>query len=193
MLNKIFIRPLIIIALLIFIVACSKDEPVHVHEEELITRVTLKVKKQGTSEEQTYSWNDDHDDHEGDEDHDEEAAAHIELESGSVYEVEVFFYNASDPSAIEDITEEVKNEADDHQVFYDFINATGIIIATASGDTKDSNGKPLMLKTLWTTTAVTQGEVRVYLIHEPISKTGSNRDDFGGETDVEGDFHLDVE
>ena len=50
-----------------------------------------------------------------------------------------------------------------------------------------------MLKTLWTTTAVTQGEVRVYLIHEPTSKTGSNRDDFGGETDVEGDFHLDVE
>jgi hypothetical protein len=195
MLKIIYIKQTILLCLAIFVLGCSKDsEPEHIHEEEVITRVTLSVKKEGSSTPVLYTWNDDHDeeDHSGEEDHDEEESQ-LKLDSNSTYEVEVSFYNASNPSNIEDITEEVQEEADEHQVFYEIIGMSGMSIMAASGDTKDSNGSAVLLKTVWKTTAVTKGEVRVYLIHEPTSKTGSTRTDFGGETDVKVDFHVDVQ
>ena len=46
-----------ILCLGIFILSCSKDEPEVINEEELITRVTLTVNKEGEAEKQVYAWN----------------------------------------------------------------------------------------------------------------------------------------
>ena len=46
------------------------------------------------------------------------------------------------------------------------------------------------LKTNWTTTSETSGDVMAYLIHEPTSKTGSTRADFGGAIDVQIEFEV---
>ena len=52
---------------------------------------------------------------------------------------------------------------------------------------------PIFQKTTWTTTGETSGDVVGYLIHEPTSKTGSTRNDFGGATDFEIEFEVHVE
>ena len=117
----------------------------------------------------------------------------IELEPNSSYLFEIRFYNDEDPTNIEDITLEVIEEADEHHVFYELTDGANITITSGPGDTMDSNSNPLNLITRWTTTAAGVADVEAYLIHEPTSKTGDTRDDFGGATDVEIEFEAHVE
>ena len=185
--------------LFILIFACSKDkDPVPANEEEVITLVTLAVSKLGSSEIIKYNFEvegHDHDDHEEekDDDHDGEHTE-IELEANSSYNVSMFIYNDTDPNNIENITLEVIEEKDEHQIFYAITDElSGFSIKSASDDTLDSNNNPLFNKTTWTTTGETSGDVVVYLIHEPTSKTGNTRTDFGGATDLKIEFEVHVE
>ena len=57
----------------------------------------------------------------------------------------------------------------------------------------DNNSNPLNLITRWTTTDAGVADVIAYLIHEPSTKSGDTRDDFGGATDVELEFEAHVE
>ena len=207
MLKNIYTNSLLIISIILFVISCSKSEPAVVHEHEVFTRVVLEVKKDGETNYTKYTFeveghddhghddhgDDDHgDDDHGDDDHGDEHTE-VELNTDSTYHVGIFFYNDSDPDNIEDVTLEVIEEADAHQVFYEMTEIPGFSIAAASDDTKDSNGNPLFLKTTWTTTSETSGDVKAYLIHEPTSKTGSARADFGGATDVEIEFEVHIE
>jgi hypothetical protein len=202
MLKNIYTNILLIISAFLLVISCDKGEPVVVHEHEVFTRVVLEVKKDGETNFKKYTFeveghddhgHDDHgDDDHGDDDHGDEHTE-VELDTNSTYHVGIFFYNDSDPDNIEDVTLEVIEEADVHQVFYEMTEISGFSIAAASDDTKDSNGNPLFLKTSWTTASETSGDVMAYLIHEPSSKTGSARADFGGATDVEIEFEVHIE
>ena len=201
MLKNIFIKPSIALFLFILVFACSKDEdPEPANEEEVITLVTLEVTKVGSSETITYNFeveghaHDDEDDDDDDHDGHEGEHTEIELEPNSSYNVSMFIYNDTDPNNIENITLEVIEEADEHQIYYAITDElSGFSIASASNDTRDSDGNPLFLKTTWTTIGETSGDVVGYLIHEPTSKTGSTRNDFGGATDFEIEFEVHVE
>ena len=206
--KNIIIKPLIAISLFLFIISCSKSDPVPVHEQEAFTLVTLEVTKVGSTETIPYDFEveghdhghdhgheeeeeeeDDHDDHEGE--HTE-----IELEANSIYNVSILFYNDEDPLKIINLTEEIIKEADLHQVFYDITNelsGSGFSIESATNDTSDSSGNPLLLKTIWTTSGEISGDVVGYLFHEPTSKTGTTRSDFGGAIDIEIEFEVHVE
>ena len=202
MLKNIYTNSLLIISAFLLVISCDKGEPVVVHEHEVFTRVVLEVKKDGETNFKKYTFeveghddhgHDDHgDDDHGDDDHGDEHTE-VELDTNSTYHVGIFFYNDSDPDNIEDVTLEVIEEADAHQVFYEMTEISGFSVAAASDDTKDSNGNPLFLKTSWTTASETSGDVMAYLIHEPSSKTGSARADFGGATDVEIEFEVHIE
>ena len=216
MLKIIFIKPLIAISLFLFVLSCSKSDPVPVHEQEAFTLVTLEVTKVGSTDTITYDFEveghdhgheeDDHEeeDHE-EEDHEEEENDHedhegehteIELEANSSYNVSILFYNDEDPLNIENITLEVIEEADAHQVFYAITNelsSSGFSIESATNDTVDSGNYPLFLKTIWTTSGEASGDVVGYLFHEPTSKTGTTRSDFGGAIDIEIEFEVHVE
>ena len=198
MLKNLFIKPIIALFLFILVFACSKDEdPEPANEEEVITLVTLEITKVGSSETITYNieveghaHDDDDDDHGGHE------GEHTEIELGpnSSYNVSMLIYNDTDPNNIEDITLEIIEEADEHQIYYAITDElSGFSIASASNDISDSDGNPLLLKTTWTTTGETSGDIVGYLIHEPTSKTGSTRNDFGGATDFEIEFEVHVE
>ena len=202
MLKDIYTNSLLIISAFLLVISCDKGEPVVVHEHEVLTRVVLEVKKDGETNFKKYTFevevhddhgHDDHgDDDHGDDDHGDEHTE-VELDTNSTYHVGIFFYNDSDPDNIEDVTLEVIEEADAHQVFYEMTEIPGFSIAAASDDTKDSNGNPLFLKTSWTTASETSGDVMAYLIHEPTSKTGSTRADFGGATDLQIEFEVHIE
>lgn len=202
MLKNIFIKPSIALFLFILVFACSKDEdPEPANEEEVITLVTLEVTKIGSSETITYNFEveghaHDDEDEDDDDDHDGHEGEHveIELEPNSSYNVSMLIYNDTDPNNIENVTLEVIEEADEHQIYYAITGElSGFSIASASNDTRDSDGNPLFLKTTWTTIGETSGDVVGYLIHEPTSKTGSTRNDFGGATDFEIEFEVHVE
>ena len=164
----------------LLIISCSKEDPEPINEEELITTVQLTFKSPGITD-QTVRWQ------EGSNNSDI-----ISLAANTQYEVEIIFLDESDPSDIEDITEEVKEEADEHQVFYQF-SQLNISLGQSSSDTLDSNQNPLFVNSLWNTSEVGTGTVRVYLIHEPVTKSSSTRDGFAGETDVTVDFPIIIE
>ena len=157
--------------------SCSDDDPAPVNEEETITRVTLTFTAGATVN--TYVYNVD------------ETIPEIFMEQGTTYEVSITFEDASDPSDIEDITEEVEVEANDHYVFYQITDAS-IMLENAADDVQDTDGISIGLHTEWSTTGVANGSVTVYLIHQPTSKTGTVRDDFGGEDDVQVTFPVNI-
>ena len=81
----------------------------------------------------------------------------------------IHFYDASDASDVEDITEEVIEEADEHFVYYQ-VSSASLSISAASNDVQDAAGISINLKTEWAAAGASSGTVRVYLIHEPTSK-----------------------
>ena len=170
---------LIILSLTFFFQSCQKDDPEHIHEHELITRVTLEVTPSGGST-NSFTWN------EGDNN------LNVNLNSDTNYEVKVFFYNASDPSDIENVTEEVREEADEHLVFYDFTTSANLQVTSSSNDTRDSNQIPIGLTTTWTTSTSESLNAKLYLIHEPENKTANSRSSIGGGTDVEIDLAITI-
>ena len=199
MFKNIYLKATLLSSVLLFI-SCDKDDtPDAENEIEVFTKAVIVVTNLSDDSSETYNFEvEEHDhehsvivqaqeDEEGHGDHTE-----IELESDSEYKFEITFLNDSDPNNVIDMTEEVIEEADEHLVFYEIIG-DGISYDTTSGDTLDSEGNALNLVTKWTTTAATVVDVEAYLIHQPTSKTGTTRDDFGGATDVEIEFEAHVE
>jgi hypothetical protein len=188
----------VLFSFILFLTSCDdKDEPVTINEEENFSLVTLTVTNEANNTSETYRFEVEGHAH-GDEtntgsqdSHDEHQE--IELEPNLSYLFEIRFYNDDDPTNIVDITLEVIEEADEHHVFYELTDGANITITSGPGDTTDSNSNPLNLITRWTTTAAGVADVEAYLIHEPTSKTGDTRDDFGGATDVEIEFEAHVE
>lgn len=187
------------LALLFVTTSCSdNDEPAVVNEEEVITKVTIQVTNLSDNSTSIYTFgveahdHSDDDDHADDDDHTDGDHMEIELASNSSYLFEFKVLNDTDPNNVENVTLEVIDEADSHQVFYEILDSS-ITIEAADDDTFDSNSNPVMLKTIWTTTTATVADVEAFLLHEPTSKTGTTRDDFGGSADVEIDFEAHVE
>ncbi len=169
-----------LLAFLFVFTSCKKDDPEEINEEEEINRVVLSVFETGTIQPQTYTWN------EG------ETTPTVTLNADSSYQVSLSFYDASDASEVDNITEEVIEEADEHFVFIETAGAN-LTVASSSTDVTDSNSVGINLRTVWTTAAASTGTARVYLIHEPNTKSGSSRNDFGGETDVEVNFPVTIQ
>ena len=167
------------IALSTLFVNCSNDDdtPELINEEEEITRVTFELTSNNTTT--SYTWNED------------DTNFTLPLAANSSYQVAISFFNASDPSDVEEINPEVIEEADEHQVFFEN-SSSAVTISSSSADNQDSAGNPLGLKTTWTTSGAGNAVVRLFLIHEPSTKTGTSRADFEGETDVQVDINVAV-
>jgi len=202
MLKNIFTKAFVF-AIILFVVSCDKDDsPDPENEEEAITKAVLVVTNTSDNSSETYNFeveghhHDHDDDHTGDDDDvDDHEGEHmeVELESNSTYLFEITFFNESDPNNSIDVTKEIIEEADEHVFFYELTDSS-ITIESAAGDTIDSSGDPIHLKTEWTTTSAAIVDIVAYLIHEPITKTGvSTRTDLGGSTDAEIEFEAHVE
>lgn len=180
---------IVAIAVLIFN-SCSNDDdaPLPVNEEEVITTVIVTFTPQGggtTIELQSQ-------DLDGDGPLAPEVTVSGPFSSGTVYIGSIQFLNELESPA-EDITEEIEEEDDEHQVFYSVTGDLGTFAYTDS----DANGNPVGLAFTFTTddtAAVLDGVMTITLRHEPNkSAVGVSNGDItnaGGETDIEVSFNV---
>lgn len=174
----------VIIGLVLF-VSCSKDDhPEYTHEEELITTMTVTLKPSGSGNEVVLSY-EDLDGVDGPKK--AEISVVGEFASSSTYNGTIKLLNKTEDPA-ENITEEVEEEAEEHQFFYTV--SEGLNITTAYVD-KDKNGNDLGLKFTLTTGEASSGTLTITLRHEP-KKPSETLADAGGETDVTATFNVAV-
>ena len=165
----------------ILLSSCSDnhEDDDHDHEEELITTVTytlsngadiVTLKFQdltgGSIEDATYDVSG-------------------PLTANTTYTGSVQLLNETESPA-EDITEEVKDEADEHEFFY---TSSGLTITKTD---VDGNGFPLGVETSLITAGAGSGTLTIVLKHEPTKPNDGSSSSAGGSTDVEVTFNVTI-
>lgn len=173
------------IALSLILISCNGDDdtPEPVNEEEVITTVILNL--QSDIGNVTLSSID----IDGDGPDDPVVTSPNTLKAGTTYTGTIQFLNETE-SPVENITLEVQEEADEHQVFY--IPSAGLN-ATFTYTDFDADGNPLGTEFTLTTGAVSTGNLNVTLRHEPNKPNDGTLGDAGGETDVSVNFDVVIE
>lgn len=163
------------------LLSCSKDDdsPEMVNEEEVITSIVVTLNNGGNTV--TLSSVD------LDGDGPNPPVLSVDnLKANTTYTGVVAFLNEAE-SPVEDITEEVLEEADEHQVFYEFSGA----ITAATATDSDANGNPIGVAFTLSTGDAGAALIGFTLRHEP-KKPNSGLLDAGGETDVMVSFNVNV-
>lgn len=187
------------------VAACGAANPDEANEEEVITTVVLTFTPDGGGDAVEASWADPENDG-------SPVIDAIALAADTTYGLAVSFLNELEEPA-EDITVEVAEEDDEHQVFV-FGSAvegpaTGTnaeAVVTHAYDDADAEGNPVGLANTITATATGSGELRVALRHLPAEdgtavKVAGLAEDLAtdgidalpGATDVDVSFDLTVE
>lgn len=180
---------LLLFALLIFATGCEDDDDVDIpNEQEVITGVTLTLTPTDVSNDVvafTFTDND------GDGPLPPATVTTGNLAANAAYNGSITFTNASDPMDIEDVTIEIRDEDDEHQVFYQTENGLNMTFSYADSD--DDNN-PVGLITNVTTGNSSSGELTITLRHEPNKEAAgisiSNPDVAGGEVDIQVEFDV---
>ena len=161
--------------------SCDRDDPKPVNEEEVITTVEVTLIPDGGGGQVILKFMDE-DGEQG------SIAPEITisgpLQASTRYTGTIRFLNETNHPT-EDISEEVREEGNDHLICFD----SSQNIAITYGDT-DDNGLPLGLTTSWLTGEVGTAEVTISLRHQAGTKTGICPG--AGETDVEVTFNLNI-
>lgn len=148
-----------LLACVVVISSCKKEsQPAEENDNELITTVQLDFVNRQSGERSTFDWED------GDGPGGElPVIDSVILEDNAAYDVQISFWNKSVTPA-ENITEEVKAESENHRVYYEPTQASGI---TINGYDNDINGVPLGVSSVWTTGDQALGNVIIVLRHYP--------------------------
>ena len=167
--------------------SCEKDDPVIPPEEELITTLTYTLSPAGGGADVVLSFVD----LDGDGGNAPEITGGT-LSANETYTGSIILLNESE-APTEDITQEIREEDDAHQFFFQ-TDISGLIITY---DDQDADGNPVGLTTSLTTGDSSNGTLSIILRHEP-DKSGTGVADgvitnAGGETDIEVTFNIDVQ
>lgn len=107
---------------------------------------------------------------------------------GTKYMGKIVLLNETEEPA-EDITEEVEDEAEEHQFFY---TIGGALDVTAFSTNFDNGGNPLGTEFTLNAGNASNGSLTFTLRHEPM-KPNSGLADAGGETDITATFNVAIE
>jgi hypothetical protein len=169
--------------------SCKKDDPETPdhgddHEEELITTLIYTLTSANDTAVFTFR------DVDGDGGNPPEITEDSLL-ANTMYTGSVTLLNESETPA-EDITEEIEEEAEEHQFFYQ-LSGTNVTIAY---DDVDADGNPVGLLTTVQADSSGHNNLTVTLRHEPNKDAAGVSDgditNAGGETDIEVMFHFHV-
>lgn len=198
-----------VIAAVLLLAGCSKDEPKKEDTPELITKATLVFTPSDGSAAVTVTATDP----------DNQGAQPIRVDGpinlvkNKTYVMTISLINglAQPTDAAYDVTEEVREEGIEHQFFFAwtnnvFSNPSGngnidnrtdaVLYEGGQNDTsKDANGRNLGLVTTWTTatSSISGGTFRVLLKHQPDNLKSDSSDSTTGETDLDLTFVLNVQ
>lgn len=175
-------RSALLVSLLVLVASCSKENKVDPNDGELITTVKVSLTEVGATTPQVFVFKDV--DGPG-------GQAPVQFDSiivnaNKIYSASVQLLNES-VSPADDITLEVSAEADDHQFYYE-PTVAGLTVTNLNVDSK---GLPLGTSSIWTTTAVGKGTMKITLKHKPGAKAAGDPVS-KGETDIEVGFGVRV-
>ena len=177
------------IMLVVISMSCGSDDPEPVNEEEVITTMNVTFTNTMDASDVVMAQFRDPDGEGGN----DGTITNPTLSANATYTVTIEFLNETETPA-EDITEEVAEEDDEHQVFY--IAGTGLNFTYAYGD-QDGNGNPLGLTGTATIGDAGSGTLDVVLVHEPAKDAaGVSEGDItnaGGEEDIRVSFTVTVQ
>lgn len=168
--------------------SCKKDKisvenPPYENPEELITTVTLTfIDSANTLNRSSATFKDT----DGAGGNAPSVFDTIRLMPDRLYLTSILLLNESNPGRVDTISNEVLEEADEHQFFF---HVSGTAIKIDYRD-KDKNNLPLGLSTAWKTTSTGKGTCRLILKHQSDVKNGTESP---GETDVELIFQTRVQ
>ena len=168
--------------------ACSNDDdntPTEVNEEEVITTATLILTPQGGGQAVTLQTRD----VDGDGPGAPVVTVSGDLMANTTYTGAIVFLNETEDPA-ENITLEVAEEDDEHQVFY---IPSGSLNVTVTYLDADGDGNPLGLAITVDTGDASTGTLNVVLRHEPNKPNDGTLGDAGGETDIEVTFDVTIQ
>jgi hypothetical protein len=178
--------PLLSIIALLFMTSCTDDDAVTIiNEEELITTVELELTNSADATNVVLFKSVDID---GEGPDDPVITITGTVNANSTYQGAVRFLNESIAPS-ENITEEVIEESNEHEVFY----ISSITDLTITKTDVDVNGNPLGVFVTFQTGAIGTGTLIVVLRHEPIKPNDNTLIGAGGETDAEVSFNFEVE
>lgn len=177
----------LILSLPILLFSCSNDDdaPAPVNEEEIITTITATLTPTGGGSAVTLQSRD----LDGDGPNDPIITVSGNLSAQTTYSGAIIFLNETVNPA-EDITVEVNEEADEHQVFF---VTNGGLEATFSYENFDDNGNPLGTLFSVETGAASTGNLNIVLRHEPAKPNDGTLGNAGGETDISVNFPIIIE
>lgn len=185
---KNFIQAFFLFSILFLVASCDKDDDVEIpNEEELITTVNFTLTPTDGGDAVSLSFVD----LDGDGGNDATITGGT-LMANTSYTGSIELLNESESPA-ENITEEVEEEAEEHQFFFE----STISDLTVTYNDQDADGNPIGLSSSISTGEAASGTLTVTLRHEP-AKTAEgvaagNIDNAGGETDIEVSFPIDVQ
>lgn len=187
--KQFFIYTILILSLVFTGCSDNDPEPEPVNEEEVITTMTIRLTPSGGGSEIILKTVD------MDGDGDGEAVVTVSgpLSAGTTYDGIIELLNETETPA-EDITEEVEEEADEHQFFYTI--GTGLDVTTTYDD-EDGDGNPIGVEFTLTANTASSGDLTFTLRHEPNKSADGVADgditNAGGETDITETFPIVVE
>ena len=179
-----------ILALGMLITSCGDDDPVIPNEEELITTVSLSFFDPVTMDpiDNAGAIFRDLDGDGGD----APVIDDLTLDANIRYLMVLEFTNEIEEPA-EDITEEVIDEGDEHQVFFS-VSAADLDVDYADADVL---GQPLGVESFLSTGQASSGQLTIVLRHMPDKGADGVSDgditNAGGETDIEVTFNVEVQ
>ena len=175
-----------IFATVIF-VSCSNDDdntPAPVNEEEVITTLTVTLTPNGVGTAITLQTRD----LDGDGPNAPVITVSGNLTTGVTYNGTLVLLNETENPA-ENITEEVMEEAEEHQFFYTI--GGGADLTTNYSDF-DADGNPLGTQFTLIAGSISSGTLTFTLRHEP-TKPNTGLSDAGGETDIAATFDVTIQ
>lgn len=167
--------------------ACEKEDPEPPTTPEVITTLTYTLTPTGGGDAVVFSFQD----LDGD-GGDAPIVTNGTLAANQTYSAVVSLLNETEDPA-ENITEEVAEEALEHQLFYE----SSLSDVSISYTDEDSEGNPIGITTNLSTTEAGNGTLKITLRHEPDKSADEVSSGIitnaGGETDIEVIFDINVQ